>query len=122
MPTLLLVEDNPDIRRLVDRALKGAGYDVTSTPDGKAALRLLETTTFDIVLTDIVMPEMDGLELIRAVRKSNKATRIIGMSGGGRGSSENYLTLAENFGAESTLQKPFTIEELLAKVGGPATP
>ena len=112
MASVLLVDDTPELRKTIERLLVKAGHAVTSAPNGTAALRELERGTFDVIVTDIVMPDMEGLELIRTVRKTYASLPIIAMSGGGRGSVENYLTLASSFGAAKTLEKPFPIEAL----------
>jgi DNA-binding response OmpR family regulator len=116
MASVLLTDDNPDIRQFVEFALTRAGHVVTAAPDGKAALKLLETQQFDVVVTDIVMPDIDGLELIRIIRKNNPGVKVIGMSGGGRGAAVDYLEMAMRFGAAATLQKPFRPDELTAAV------
>jgi DNA-binding NtrC family response regulator len=114
--SILLVDDNDQLRSLIERALKSGGHEVVSVADGKAAVALLPNGKYDLVLTDIVMPEMEGLELIRAVRKANPGTKIVAMSGGGRGTADDYLTLAKNFGAAATLEKPFRIDTLTETV------
>ena len=101
---------------MLERALTLAGHQVTAATDGRNALQILEGGTFDLVITDIVMPEMEGLELIRQIRKQSPAPKIIGMSGGGRGTADDYLELAKRFGAARTLAKPFTVKELTAAV------
>jgi DNA-binding response OmpR family regulator len=93
-----------------------AGHQVTTAPNGAAALRALESGTFDVIVTDIVMPDMEGLELIRKVRKTHASLPIIAMSGGGTGSTQDYLALAANFGAAKTLEKPFALEDLTAAI------
>ena len=112
MATILLVDDTAELRRTIERLLTNAGHSVTAASNGAAALRELDRGTFDVIVTDIVMPDMEGLELIRKVRKTYASMPIIAMSGGGRGSSDDYLTLAKNFGAAKTLEKPFQIEDL----------
>jgi DNA-binding response OmpR family regulator len=112
MASVLLVDDTPELRKTIERLLVNAGHQVTTAPNGAAALRALESGTFDVIVTDIVMPDMEGLELIRTVRKTHASLPIIAMSGGGRGSVDNYLTLASSFGAAKTLEKPFPIETL----------
>ena len=112
MALVLLVDDNKLLRSTIERALTLTGHEVVTAVDGKSAIALLPTVNCDVVLTDIVMPDMDGLELIRAIRKANPATKVVAMSGGGRGGAMSYLELAKTFGAAATLEKPFAIEEL----------
>jgi DNA-binding response OmpR family regulator len=114
--SILLVDDNNELRAVIARSLKLAGHDVFTAADGKAALAILPKVTYDIVLTDIVMPDMEGLELIRSIRKINPAAKIVAMSGGGRGTAEDYLALAKKFGATATLEKPFQLDELNATI------
>src|SRR4051812_3411747 len=116
MASILVVDDTPAIRGLVARMLTSAGHSVTQATNGKEALRTFQGDEFELVVTDIVMPEMEGLELIRAIRKVNPHVKIIGMSGGGRGTSSDYLTMARSFGAVATLQKPFDPKDLLSAV------
>lgn len=116
MASILLVDDTPELRKTIERLLTGAGHAVTSAENGAAALRELDRATFDVIVTDIVMPDMEGLELIRKVRKTHASLPIIAMSGGGRGSTEDYLALAANFGAAKTLEKPFALEALKAAI------
>jgi DNA-binding NtrC family response regulator len=122
--SILLVDDNQQLRTMIERGLKLAGHEVVTAVNGKSALAILPKLEFDLILTDIVMPDMEGLELIRAIRKMNTTTKIIAMSGGGRGTAEDYLTLARKFGASETLEKPFDITTLtstVARVVGLAT-
>ena len=116
MASILVVDDTPAIRGLVSRLLASAGHTVTQAANGKEALRAVKFADFDLVVTDIVMPEMEGLELIRSVHKIDPGMKIIGMSGGGRGMPADYLTLAKNFGASATLEKPFGNEDFLNTV------
>src|SRR3954467_7323786 len=97
---------------MIERALLKGGHQVVTANNGKSALALLATGHFDLVVTDIVMPDMEGLELTRSIRKTKMSIKIIAMSGGGRGSAGDYLTLAKTFGAAATLEKPFDIETL----------
>jgi CheY-like chemotaxis protein len=116
MPRILIIEDNEAVLRVMSRMLTGSGYDVQEASNGKAGLALYRQWATDIVITDIVMPDVEGLEVIRELRKTDPTVRIIAMSGGGIGSAEKYLALAQTFGAGSVLNKPFTQEELMTVV------
>lgn len=79
-------------------------------------MRVLESLTVDLVVTDLVMPDAEGLQLLRDIRKLPSPPPAIAMSGGGRGPAEDYLELASRFGARETLEKPFLPSQLLAAV------
>ena len=110
MPKILVVEDDAVIRRMLSRILVKMGHEVAAAGDGVEALRLLDTAPFDVVITDLIMPEMEGLELIRELRKRNSPQKIIAMSGGGRNSAADYLDIAMMLTAGTTLKKPFTVK------------
>jgi DNA-binding response OmpR family regulator len=112
MSSILVVEDDPALRRLVELMLVRERHEVTVAPDGAKALRLLETTSFDLVITDLVMPDTEGLSLLRELRKKTSPPKVIAMSGGGRGSATDYLEMATILGAAATLAKPFTQQQL----------
>jgi CheY-like chemotaxis protein len=113
---ILVVDDDDAFRSMLRRTLQRAGYDVVEATDGKAALEALSGAMVDLVITDIVMPNMEGIETIRALRRSYPQLKIIAMSGGGRLKPEGYLDVAKLFGAFRVLRKPFESEELLASV------
>ncbi len=115
MPRILLVDDDQLVSTTLLMTLENQGHDVVVCNDGRAALeRLQQDAAFDAMITDILMPDMDGLELIRAVRVLAPALRIIAMSGGGRRGNQDFLQFAEAFGADAALAKPFGGETLLA--------
>jgi CheY-like chemotaxis protein len=111
LATILLIDDEESVRRVFKAALEQAGYHVLTAEDGKHGLRLLEHQSVDLILVDIFMPEMDGLELIPVVRKTRPAIKIIAISGGSE--RMNQLDIAKHLGAHDTLKKPFSIQELL---------
>ena len=114
MGTILIIDDEESIRTVFQVALEGAGYRVLTAENGKHGLRLLQRQTVDLILVDIFMPEMDGLELIPLLRKTHPASKIIAISGG---SSEwDYLDSAMYLGAHDALKKPCSIQEVLAAV------
>ena len=113
---ILVVDDEPAFRELLGQFLEQAGYAVVLAADGVAGGRCLARGPFDLVLTDLIMPEMDGIEFITQVRREHPATRIIAMSGGGQISGREYLKLARGLGAHEILEKPFPQEKLLATV------
>jgi DNA-binding response OmpR family regulator len=98
------------------RALEDAGYAVLQAEDGQVGLEMLEKQGADLVVTDIMMPERDGIETIREVHRACPETRIIAISGGGESHDLTYLRMAPAFGADAALVKPFRIGELIALV------
>ena len=108
MASILVVEDDAALRQLFERMLVRDGHEVTMAADGAKALKLIETALFDVVITDLIMPEMEGLSLLRELRAKKSPLKIIAMSGGGRGSATDYLEMAKMLGAAATLPKPFT--------------
>lgn len=125
---ILVVDDEPEVREIVLTILRLAGYEVAGAEHGGEALRELEQRSYDVVITDLLMPDKDGVETIREVRKRFPQLRIIAMSGGGHVAKESYLKMAQVFGANALLAKPFSRDELLRTVatvlatGGEASP
>ena len=113
---ILVVDDNPSLRALLGDFLQSHGYRIACAADGRQALRLLERHSFRLVLTDIYMPESDGLELIAHLRKANPKPIIVAMSGDGSPDQELALNTARLLGARHVLFKPFPLPELLAYV------
>ena len=112
--TILIIDDEESIRTVFQIALEGAGYRVLTAGDGRYGLRLLAHQVVDLVLVDIFMPEMDGLELIFLLRKTRPACKIIAISGGT--GERDYLDTAKKLGAHDALKKPCSIQEVLAVV------
>lgn len=122
-PSVLIAEDDEAIRGLVRQCLEGAGYDVCEAANGNEALRALRAMPFDLVITDILMPEKDGLETIVFVRKHRPQTKVIAISGN---QNQLFLNNACGLGAARVLTKPFRPRELLDLVtellGTPTAP
>jgi CheY-like chemotaxis protein len=111
---LLVADDSADMRESLKIVLERAGYEVALAPDGLRALEIQRARPADVLITDIFMPERDGLETITAFRQEFPRTRIIAMSGGGvRVGGTIYLDTAETAGADATLRKPFEPKALL---------
>jgi DNA-binding response OmpR family regulator len=113
---ILIIDDDPDMRQMMGRALAHAHHEVIESADGVDGLRKFRTENPTIVITDIVMPHRDGLEMIREIREMGSNTGVIAVSGGGIGSGELYLSISEDFGADAVLQKPFRPADLIATV------
>jgi DNA-binding response OmpR family regulator len=116
MARILVIDDDDIMNGMIVQLLSEVGYEVEGAEDGGLGLRLLETKPFDLVVTDIIMPDKEGLETIVAIRKKNKAVPIIAVSGGGKLGPEQYLHMAKHFGADYAFQKPFYREPFLAAV------
>jgi DNA-binding response OmpR family regulator len=118
MKRILLVDDNEPFRRGLGLTLERAGYEVQSAPDGAVALKLFREFPADLVITDLIMPEKEGLETIMDLRRLQPELKIIAMSGGGRIDPNDYLPIAKKLGAALTLSKPFSTGEILEAVAG----
>lgn len=116
MARILVVEDDDQVRRLIDQMLRRAGHEVICAGDGTAALRAFERHAFDLIITDLIMPEMEGMQTIRELRKKDRQIPLIAMSGGGRMNADDYLDTARIIGADRTFRKPFTRDALLTAV------
>lgn len=98
-------------------ALTSRGHSVTAVAGGAEALDALQNTKFDLVITDVLMPAIDGIEVIAQVRRMHPQTGIIAMTSGGyRGSRDHYLRCAKDCGAHETLGKPFSMSELSSAI------
>lgn len=116
MATILIIDDDIQVRQLFGIALMRAGFDVLEAGDGEIGMKLFNEQHVDLVITDIVMPEKEGLETILDMRRINPATKIIAISGGGQMSPLTYLTFARDFGAACAFMKPVDLDRLIEKV------
>jgi DNA-binding NtrC family response regulator len=112
----MVVDDEPELRALLRHALERQGHSVIEAENGRKALRALSGAQVDVVVTDIIMPEQEGMETISAVRRLRPEVKIIAMSGGGRRLTLDMLPLASHLGADLTFQKPFRPASLAAAV------
>jgi DNA-binding response OmpR family regulator len=116
VPRILLVDDDELLRGTLHQILVRAGYDVDDAPNGKIAVRGYRRQRCDLVITDIVMPDEEGLGTIRELRRVDPNVKIIAISGGGLGKAGDYLGIAQMLGAMRTLAKPFLPETLLEMI------
>lgn len=116
MRSVLLVEDSEFSRSLIRRILQLAGCDVREAVDGKEALKIWKTSLFDLVITDLMMPNCDGLELIGEIRRQPSSVKIIAISSGGNLKSTHFLEVAQKLGADYYLPKPFTLGDILETI------
>lgn len=122
MHSILVIDDTPEMRDTLELALTAAGYQVLVATNGQTAQRTLAIVKVDLVITDVVMPEKDGIEVAMELRKSHPTLPVIVMSGGGKLASDVYLSMARSLGAKGILQKPFSKEQLLLTVALALTP
>jgi DNA-binding response OmpR family regulator len=116
MARILIIEDDNEVREYLESVISRAGYEVISAENGKEGVELFATQPADLVVTDIIMPEKDGIETIMDLRRANPGLKVIAISGGGRSEPENYLHSARLLGANRTMKKPFTNQEMLAAI------
>jgi CheY-like chemotaxis protein len=114
---ILIIDDDAAVSRTLSLMLTRAGHQVSAATSGRKGLELLAQEPFDLVLTDIIMPELDGIEAIRRIRTDHPDLRIIAMSGGGQIDKADFLHMAEALGADRVLEKPVRSERLLELVG-----
>lgn len=113
---ILLIDDDPLIREIGAAMLTGAGHSVTTAEDGAAGLQAALQGEFDLLVTDMVMPEADGLDVIRRVRQTQPKMPVIAISSGGQLGADFYLRLASALGADAVFPKPLRCEPFLALV------
>jgi CheY-like chemotaxis protein len=113
MPRILVIDDDDQVRSMLRQMLERAGHEVLDARDGSDGLRLFRSQGADIVITDIVMPEKEGIETIRELVHEEPGVKIIAMSGGGRIGPSAYLEVAQQIGAQRTLVKPVERSEIL---------
>ena len=116
MSRILLVEDDASFRESMYKVLTRAGHDVQEADNGRVALQQLHDHPADVVITDIVMPEQEGLETIIRLRRTNPHVKVIAISGGGSINAVDYLRTAKKLGALATLAKPFSRQEILTAI------
>lgn len=116
MAKILVIEDEDSFRRVLVQMLTKAGFEVDQAGDGNKALQVCAEFEPDLVLTDIIMPDKEGLETIQELLELSPTLKIIAMSGGGKFGPDSYLPLAQKLGAKAALQKPFMREELLSTI------
>jgi DNA-binding NtrC family response regulator len=114
--SVLIIDDDEFVKNMLRQTFKQAGYEVATASNGRIGLQLYQTEPFDIVITDLIMPDMEGIETITHLRKYNPNVKVIAISGGGRNRPDDYLHLASKLGASKTFTKPVDRNELLEAV------
>ncbi len=116
MSAILLIDDDASVREVVSEMLRLEGHEVTMAENGHEAMPKLAGGQYDLVITDLIMPEKEGIETISEIRRTNSTIPIVAISGGGRLGPGDYLETARYIGADATLAKPFTRQELLTTI------
>ncbi|MHB8809867.1 MAG: response regulator [Desulfobulbaceae bacterium] len=121
---VLIIDDDEQIRVLLEQMMHWAGFEVMVAENGKVAMQLQRENPADLVITDLIMPEQEGLETISRLKKDYPGIKIIAISGGGRIGPEAYLPAALELGADKVFSKPFDVQEIVDTVRamlGPGT-
>ncbi|MCK5226789.1 MAG: response regulator [Desulfobulbaceae bacterium] len=116
MAIILIADDDPPIRELLQRILENQGHTVVTFSNGKGIFDFLKKEKADLVITDLIMPDKEGLETIRELQQTHPEIKVIAMSGGGRDKPDDYLNMALAFGAGKALTKPFTKQEVISAI------
>jgi len=116
MTKVLIIEDDIVIRNMIRELLTKSGYEVAEAQNGVEGIKLFKKEKYDLVITDIIMPEKEGIETIMEIKRHTPNVKIIAVSGGGRIHADDYLNLAEKLGASRIFSKPFQIKEFTQAV------
>lgn len=116
MARILVIDDNPALREAICELLQQAGFETVSLTSGRRAAQIHRAEPVQLVITDIFMPDTDGLEIVSEFRRNFPDVKIIAMSGGGSLGMMELLSVAERMGAHRSLMKPFDLHELLSVV------
>jgi len=116
MARILLIEDNDALRTILAEHISLAGHDVIEAVDGREGLIRFREAGADLVVTDLVMPETEGFEVLRALRNEQPPVKVIVISGGWLGSGKDYLAMAMVLGASKVFLKPFSPGVLIAAI------
>jgi CheY-like chemotaxis protein len=116
MAGILVVEDDPALRDLLRDTLEKRKHTVITAADGREAIAKFRPSVVDLVVTDLLMPEEDGLMVIMKIKEIKPSTRIIAISGGGKAGPGSYLLMAGKLGADHVFSKPFLPSELVQKI------
>ncbi len=116
MARILVIDDEPHVRDMVAGFLTDEGYEAATAEDGRAGAALFRQSPFDLVITDILMPEQEGLETIMQLRRLCPGVKIVAASGGSPRMELDVLMIAKRLGAVRTVRKPIDLAELLALV------
>ncbi len=116
MHTILIIDDDAQIRSMLKKMLEREGYQVITAKDGREGIRIFENSAIDLVITDLIMPEKEGIETIIALKQKNNQTKIIAISGDGKVNPISYLDMAIKLGAQKAFAKPIARKELIAGV------
>ena len=116
MACILVVEDDRDLREMLKISLLKRKYTVLEASNGKEALARFKPTITDLVITDLIMPDEDGLKVIMKIKELKPSIKVIAISGGGKAGPGNYLNLAKALGANEVFSKPFSVNDLVRKI------
>jgi two-component system chemotaxis response regulator CheY len=116
MTKILVIDDDAIVRMTVEHILRDAGYEVLTAENGLRGMAVFCSEQPDLVITDILMPEQEGIQTIAEMRKAKPDAKIIAISGGGHGGKVDFLSMARALGAMDVVPKPFDLDQLLAIV------
>jgi len=116
MAGVLIVEDDKELREMISMSLTRRKYTVLEAVNGKEAIMHFKPSITDLVVTDLIMPEEDGLKVIMKLKELKPALKVIAISGGGKAGPGSYLNLAKALGADAIYSKPFSINDLISKI------
>jgi CheY-like chemotaxis protein len=116
MAGILIVEDDAELREMLAITLTRRKYTVMEAVNGKDAIVRFKPSITDLVLTDLIMPDEDGLKVIMKLRELKPSLKIIAISGGGKAGPGSYLNLAKALGADAVYSKPFSINDLISRI------
>lgn len=112
-PKVIVIDDDPAVRSVIVAAFERVGCETRWAIDGRSGVRLFNAEPAHLVVTDIVMPNQEGIETIMQLKRRDRPPKLIAISGGGRKGGQDFLTWASHLGADATLPKPFRTSELI---------